>query len=191
MAKIDKKSIEKAKENIRESLEDYFIENINSVKDEMNLLNLLIESFTRKKYTYDEYCRCRMKFETEACEKALDFDLYEELKITDQEMTIIQNISTRKSMNPSIDYDDTLKEEYVKWQLEKFQTLDKKMFYQIIKYSLIKLLKKKISKEVWNDKENYFYDICEDRAIKSGEEAAASHKNKHEEEIRYLVNLNE
>lgn len=179
-----KESIEKAKESIRESLEINFIENIDSIKKEMNLFNLLIESFTKNKYTYDEYCVCRMKFEIEACEKVIDFDFDEEMIVTEQEMVIIQNRALRKSINPNVDYDDMLKEEYIKWQLDKCQRLDKKMFYQLAKYSYIKLLKEKISEDVWNEKKKYFEDICEDKANKYGEAVAEANKKKHEEDIR-------
>lgn len=185
MANIGKEIIEKAKGNIIESLENNFIENINAVKKEMNLLNLLIESFTENKYTYNEYCSCRMKFEVEACERVIDFDFEEEMKINNQEMTIIQNRASRKSIGKTdADYEELIKEEFIKWQLEKCQRLDKKMFYKVAKYSYIKLLKEKISEDVWNDKKKYFEDICEDKANKYGEAVAAANKERHEQDIR-------
>lgn len=178
-------NVQKAKENIRETLEINFIDNMSVVQKDMNLLNVLISSFTDEEYTYDEYCRCRMKFEIEACDKALDVDLEEEMIVTDQEKLIIQNRAMRKAMsNPDADYEEVIQEEFVKWQLDKCQRLEKKMFYQISKYSSIKMLQEKIPSDIWNEKTQYFEDICEVRANKMGEAVAAANKDKHEQDIR-------
>jgi len=178
-------NVEKAKENIRETLETNFIENMSAVQKEMNLLNMLISAFTENSYTYDEYCKLRMKFEMEACDKVLDVDLDEEMGVTDQEKVIIQNRAMRKAMgNPEVDYEEIMQEEFVKWQLDKCQRLDKKMFYQISKYSSVKMLQEKIPTDLWNEKKKYFEDICESKANKMGEAVAAANKDKHEQDIR-------
>lgn len=178
-------NVEKAKENIRETLETNFIENMSAVNREMSLLNMVIGAFTENSYTYDEYCVKRMEFEIEACDEVLDIDLDEEMEVTDQEQIIIQNRAMRNSMvNPDVDYEELMEEEYVKWQLDKCQRLDKKMFYQISKYSSIKLLQEKIPTDVWNAKRGYFEDICDAKANKTGEAVAAANKDKHEQDIR-------
>jgi hypothetical protein len=176
---------EKAKEKIRESLIDSFIDKKSVVDREMRLLNLLIGSFTGNVYTYDEYCNCRMNFEMEACDKVLDVDVDEEMKMTNQEKVIIQNRAMRKTMeNPEVDFEELMEEEFVNWQLDKCQRIDKKMFYQISKYSSVKLLQEKIPTDLWNSKKGYFEDICEAKAQKYGEAVAAANKDKHEQDIR-------
>lgn len=178
-------NIEKIKEIIRETLEKNFIENILVVKKEMNLLNIFVSAFTENSYAYDEYCKLRLKFEIEACDNALNIDLDEEMKITDQEKVIIQNRAMRKGIsNTGVDYEEIMQEEFVKWQLDKCQKLDKMMFYQISKYSLTKMLQEKIPAELWDEKKKYFEDICEAKANKIGEEVAYSNKDKHEQDIR-------
>lgn len=176
--------IEKVKENIFKSLEKSFVDNKRIVEKEMNLLNILISSFTENTYIYDEYCINRMKFELEACEKVLDVDVDKEMEMTDQEKFIIQNRAMRKSMGNPDDYEEVMKEEFVEWQLDKCQRLDSKMFYQISKYSSIKMLESKIPANIWKDKKRYFEDICETKAIKYGEAVATSNKDRHEDEIR-------
>jgi len=177
--------VKKAKENISESLERSFINNKKAVEKEMNLLNILIGSFTENTYTYDEYCRNRMKFELEACDNALDVDMDKEMEMTDQERVIVQNRAMRKMMgNPGGEYEDIMKEEFVKWQLDKCFRLDSKMFYQTSKYSSIKMLEVKIPADVWEEKKSYFEDICETKAKNYGEAVATSNKDRHEDDIR-------
>jgi len=177
--------IEKAKKNIRETLESNFINRKSSVEKEMNILNILISSFTENIYSYDEYCKNRMKFEVEACEIALDVDMDKEMEMTDQERVIVQNRAIRKTMgNPEVEYDEVMKEEFVKWQLDKCVRLDSKMFYQIFKHSYVKMIKGKISEEMWSDKKEYFEDISEVKAKKYGAAVADSNKDRHEDDIR-------
>lgn len=177
-------SNEKEKQNVKESLEHSFINNKSIVDKEMNLLNILLGGFTDNKYTYDEYCRCRMNFEVEACDKALDVDIDSELDMTDQERMIIQNRAIRKTMGTTQDYEEVMKEEVVKWQVDKCHRLDSKMYYQISKYSSMKLLQEKIPAETWKEKKGYFEDICESKAKQAGEAVADANIDKHEQDIR-------
>jgi len=177
--------IEKAKKNIRKTLESNFINRKGAVEKEMNILNILITSFTENVYTYDEYCKNRIKFEIEACEKSLDVNIDKEMEITDQERVIVQSRAMRKSMdNLEVEYEEVMKEEFVKWQLDKCIRLDSKMFYQIYKYSYLKMIEVKLSEEVWKEKEIYFKDISEIKAKKYGAAVADSNKDRHEDDIR-------
>lgn len=172
------------KQSIRENLEENFINDMESIQKEMNLLNLLLVSFTDKSYTYDEYCRLRMKFEIEACD-FVDFDYDEEMHMSDQERLIIQNRAVRKTMsNPDSVYEEIVEEEFVKWQLDKCHRLDKKMYSQISYTSSMNLIKEKLSPEVWKDKLTYFKDICEDKSDKVGQATADAKQELHEQEIR-------
>ena len=177
---------DKTKEAIQESLERNFIENKIVVEKEMNMLNVLISSFDKdSKYSYDEYCGKRMEYELEACDKVLDIDFEKEMNVSNQERAIIQNRAVRKTMeNPEVDYEHSLKEEYIKWQIKKFYNIDKKMYYQISKFSSIKLLRNKIKEEVWMSKHAYFVDICEEKAKNYGIAAAEANRDKHEQDIR-------
>ncbi len=177
---------EKTKEAIQESLERHFIENKNVVEKEMSMLNILISSFDKNsEYTYDEYCRKRMEYELEACDKVLDIDFEKEMNVSIQEQGIIQNRAARKTMgNPEVDYEDALKEEYIKWQLQKCYDVDRKMYQKISKYSSTNLLQNKISKETWELKREYFEDICEEKSKNYGIAAAEANKDKHEQDIR-------
>lgn len=177
---------EKTKEAIQESLERNFIENKTVVEKEMSMLNILISSFDKdSEYSYDEYCKKRMEYELEACDKVLDIDFEKEMSVSNQERAIIQNRAIRKTMsNPEVDYEDALKEEYIKWQIQKCHDIDKEMYYKISKFSSKSLLKYKISKETWEKKKGYFEDICEDKAKNYGIAAAEANRDKHEQDIR-------
>ncbi len=171
------------KEIIRENLENNFIDNMKSVEKEMNMLNILLDSFTDNFYTYDECCKVRMKSEIEACDY-VDSD-YKEMDITDQEKLIIQNNAVRKTMgNPDSVFDKILEEEYVKWQLDKFYKIDKKVYSEISYISSIKLLREKTPLDVWLQEEEFLKDICKDKGDKVGEEIAKSKIAEHEEQIR-------
>ncbi len=173
------------KEEVQESLINNFIENKIVVEREMNLLNTLISSFGGSEYTYDEYCGKRMEFEIEACDKVIDIDVDEELTISKGDRFIINGRVIRKmNQNPNLDYEDVLKEEYINWQVKKCYDIDKKMFYQISKFSSIKLLKNKIPEETWQSRHGYFVDICEDKARKHGAATADANKSRHEQDIR-------
>lgn len=179
---LDKEDI---KEEIQESLISNFIENKSIVEKEMNLLNILISSFGGSEYTYDEYCGKRMEFETGACDEITDIDVDKELYISPIEGSIIQSKATRKMLeNPKLDYEETLQEEYIKWQIGKCYDIDKKMFYQISKSSSIKLLRNKIPEETWKLKHAYFLDICEEKAKRHGIATAEANKGRHEQDIR-------
>ena len=179
---LDKENI---KEEIQETLINNFVENKNIVEKEMILLNLLISSFDGSEYTYDEYCGKRIEFETSACDEITDIDVDKELTISQIESSIIQRKVARKMMeNPSIDYEETLQEEYIKWQVGKCYDIDKNMFYQICKSSSIKLLKNKIPEETWKSRYSYFLDICENKAQKYGIATAEANKDRHEQDIR-------
>lgn len=178
-------NIKEIKESISENLEKNFIDNMRSVKHEMDLLNILISSFTDKAYSYDEYCRMRMSFELEACDNAVDFDYDDEIHMSDQEKIIIQNKAMRKVMsNPDSEYESVIEEEVVKWQLDKFHRLDKKLYSQISNYSSMRLIQEKLSFNVWKDKKGFFSDICQEKANKVGEETANANREMHEDQIR-------
>ena len=176
---------EKTKEAIQKSLEKNFINNKSIVEKEMNMLGVLISSFDGAEYTYDEYCKKRIEYETEACDKVLSIDVDKEMTVSPVEKRIIQDRAVRKVMgNTELDYEDALMEEYIEWQIKKCYDIDRKMFYQISKYSSLRLLENKISKETWNKKKEYFEEICEDKARNYGIATAEANKDKHEEDIR-------
>jgi Fe-S cluster biosynthesis and repair protein YggX len=177
--------IEKLKEDVRNNLEKNFIDNSAAVKKEMELLNILITSFVDDKYTYDEYCKCRMKFELEGCE-LVDVDFEEENRLSDQERDIIRNRAVRKHManQEATIYEELLKEEWVKWQVEKSMLLDKKIFYPIFRHASIQLLKNKIKGDIWKDKEAYLVDICDSKAKNLATVIAKNNKETHEEQLR-------
>jgi len=177
-------SHEKEKQNVKESLEFNFINNKRIVEKEMNLLNLLLGAFSNNAYTYDEYCNCRMKFETEACDNALDVNIEEELQMSDYDMNVIQNNAMRKSLNGGVDFEDVMDEEIIKWKLDKCYKIDSEMYYQISKYSSIRLVKNKIPDSIWKKKKKYFEDICDNKARKAGESIANDNQEKHEQDIR-------
>jgi len=176
-------NIEEIKNNISESLETNFIDNMRSVKREMDLLNLLIGSFSNNSFTYDEYCKLRKKFEIEACEEVLG-NIEFEKDMSDLEMSKAQHEAIRKSVGSKEDYEDLLYEEIINFQIEHRLESEKEMFYQISKYSSAKLLKEKISDEIWNNKKDYFEDIVETKARHIGEIIAMSHKENLEKVIR-------
>jgi len=177
--------IDKLKEDVRDNLERNFIDNASAIKKEMELLNILITSFVDSEYTYDEYCRNRIKFEVDGCDK-VEIDFEEEKRLSDQEKNIIRNRAVRKHManQETTIYEDLLKEEWVKWQVEKNMLIDKKVFYAIIRHSSIQLLKNKIKGEVWSRNEAYFVDICDSKAKDLAATIADNNKEKHEEHIR-------
>jgi len=177
--------IEKLKEDVRNNLEKNFIDNSAAVKKEMELLNILITSFVDDEYTYDEYCKCRMEFEIEGCDE-VDIDFEEENRLSDQERDIIRNRAVRKHManQETTIYEELLKEEWVKWQVEKSMLIDQKVFYPIVRHSSIKLLKNKIKGDVWNRKEAYFIDLCDSKAKKFAATIAENNKEQHEDKIR-------
>jgi len=172
------------KKDIRENLEENFINDMESVQKEMSLLNLLLASFTDKSYAYDEYCRLRMKFEIEACD-FLDLDYNREMEMTDQERLIIQNKAVRRTMsNPGSIYEEVVEEEFVKWQLEKYHKLDKNMYSQISYQSSMNLIKEKVSPSVWVNDLEFFKDICVNKSDKVGQQIADAKQELHEQEIR-------
>jgi hypothetical protein len=178
-------NIKEIKVIVSENLEKNFIENMRSVKHEMDLLNILICSFTDKTYSYDEYCRMRISFEMEACDNAVDFDYDDEAGMSGAEKLIVQNKALIKVMkDPGSEYEDIIEEEEVKWKLDKFHRLDKKLYSQISKYSSMRLIQEKLSFDVWKDKKEYFSDICTEKANKIGEETANENREMHEELIR-------
>lgn len=173
------------KQEIQDSLINSFIENKSAIDKEMNLLNILISSFGGLEYTYDEYCSKRIEFELDACDKAVDVDIDKELTISAYERFIIQNNAASKVMNSQeIEFEEALKEEYIKWQTNKCFDLDKKMFYQISNFSSIKLLRNKIPEEIWQNKHQYFIDICKNKALKHAAETAEANRGMHEQYIR-------
>lgn len=179
---LDKEDI---KGEIKETLISNFIENKDIVEKEMSLLNILISSFGGSEYTYDEYCGKRIEFETAACDEIVDIDVDKELSISPVEGSILQSKAVRKVMeNPKLNYEETIQEEYIKWQIEKCYDIDKKMFYQICKSSSIKLLKNKIPEETWKSKHGYFVDICNNKAERHGTATAEANKGRHEQGIR-------
>ena len=177
--------IKSIKEGIEETLSKNFIDNMETVKREMNMLNVLLNSFDGVEYTYDEYCRGRMKYELEACDKVVKIDFEEEYKMTNQETAIIQNRASLKyNSNPDGDFEDLYKEEWIKWQVEKSIMIDKKIFYPVSRYSSLKLLEDKLPKEVWEEKRSYFENICDKKAKDAAEVIANNNKDYHEEKIR-------
>jgi hypothetical protein len=177
---------EAIKEDVQANLENNFINNADAVKKEMGLLNILISSFVDDEYTYDEYCKCRMKFETEACDKVVDINMEEELELTSQDREIIKNRAVRKHManQETTIYEELLQEEWVKWCVEKSMVLDRKIFYPIFRYANIEMLKHKIKGEVWENKKAYFEGICESKAKSLANTIAENNKDSHEQNIR-------
>jgi Fe-S cluster biosynthesis and repair protein YggX len=177
--------IKELKEDVRDGLEKNFIDNSGAVKKEMELLNILITSFVDDKYTYDEYCRCRMQFEVEGCDE-VDIDFEEENILSNQEKDIIKSRAVRKHMDnkETTIYEELLKEEWVKWQVEKSVLIDQKVFFPIIRHASIQLLKNKIKGEVWSKNEFYFVDICDSKSKDLAAIIANNNKEKHEDHIR-------
>lgn len=179
---------EKIKESVQESLIKNFIDNKVDVEKEMKLLNVLISSFCDNEYTYDEYCKKRMEFELEACDKALNVDAKSELEISDADRIRLQNLAMRKVMtNSKADFKEVLKEEYVQHLTQKCFEIDKKIYYQISKYSSFKLLGYKIPESICKDKRRYFENICEGKAKNNAEANAKANMQRHEEQIRVLM----
>jgi len=177
--------IEEIKEGIQSTLSKSFVDDMEVNRREMEMLNVLLKSFDGGEYTYDEYCKNRMNYELEACDKVVKIDFEEEFKMTKQETAIIQNRAHIKyNSNPNEDFDDLYKEEWIKWQVEKSVMIDKKIFYPVSRYSSIKLLKLKLSEEVWIDKKSYFENIVEKKARNSADVIANNNKDHHEEQIR-------
>lgn len=172
------------KKSIRESLEDSFINNKPSVEKELALLNLFISAFAKDaEYSYDEYCQTRMKASLEACYH-LEIDFEKESEVTPRESEIIEGRAARKFYDGHGDYDDILKEEFIRWQVQKFFDLDRKLYFEISKHSTQVLLKKKIPFNIWNKKEDYFKEFCTNKAIKFADKVANDNKEQNEEELR-------
>jgi len=105
--------------------------------------------------------------------------------MTQQETAIVQNRASLKySSNPNGDFEDVLKEEWIKWQVEKSIMIDKKIFYPVSKYSSTMLLKNKLSPEVWEEKKSYFENIIDKKSKDAAEVIANNNKESHEEKIR-------
>jgi len=107
--------IEELKEGIQNTLSKSFVENMEVNRKEMNMLNVLLKSFGGSEYSYDEYCKSRMAFELEACDKVVNIDFEEEFKMTKKENAIIQNRANLKyNSNPNEDFEYLYKEEWIK-----------------------------------------------------------------------------
>jgi len=177
--------IEVLKEDIINNLEKNFIDNFKAIVKEVELFNILITSFVDDEYTYDEYCKCRMKFELEGCE-LVDIDINEEQALSSQDRNIIHNRAVKKHMENHEEtiYEELLKEEFVKWQVEKISLIDQKVFYTIFRHASIKMLKNKIKGYAWESNEEYFVEICEHKAKNLAAAVAENNKEAHEEQIR-------
>lgn len=174
------------KESIKNSLENHFIDNKPSVEREMSLLNVLISTFDKDcEYTYDEYCNKRIIFEIEACDKVVDVNVEETMKLTGFDKSVIGTRTNNRAIDESeeLGYEDILKEEYVNLLLEKCYEVDSKMYYQISKYSSMKLIESKISKEIWEQRKEYFEGICEHKSQSFGKHTAEVNRSKHKEDI--------
>ena len=137
------KDIQEIKKGIQITLSKNFVDNMEVVKKEMSLLNILISSFGGSEYSYDEYCKNRMKLELEACDKVVKIDFEEEYKMTQKEAAIVENrASIKYNSNPNGDFDDFYKEEWIKWQVEKSVMIDKKIFLPCIKILKCKITEK-------------------------------------------------
>jgi hypothetical protein len=170
---------EELKELVRESLEDGFINNKPSIESELALLNLFISTFADgAEYSYDEYCQIRIKASLEACD-GIDIDFNKEAEVTPREGEIIEGRAARKFYDGHGDYDDILKEEFIKWQVQKFFDLDRKVYFEISKHSTQVLLKKKIPFNVWNKKEDYFNEFCISKAMKFADKIANGNKEQN------------
>lgn len=178
--------LEEIKEDIKFSLEETFIEHKDEVEKEMGLLNTLVTSFSGKEYDYNEYCRCKLQFQLEACDKHLKgIDFEEEAKFTPQEENIVRQRAARKHFkNTELDPDEIMKEEYIKWQVEKNYLLDQKIFYNVCYFSMKNLIVNKIGKEMFEEKKIYFYNIIKDKAKKIAEEIAKKKKKDFEQSMR-------
>lgn len=177
--------IKEIKEGIEETLLKSFVDDMRIVKKEMSMLNILLKSFGGSEFTYDEYCKQRMHYELEACDKVVKINFEEEFKMTQQETSIIQNRAQLKyHSNPDKDFEDLYKEEWINWQVEKSVMIDKKIFYPVSRYSNLKLLQLKLSPEVWEEKKGYFENIVEKKAKDIAERIANNNKENHEDQIR-------
>jgi len=170
------------KKEVQETLISDFIENKDIVKEEMNLLNVLISSFGGSEYTYDEYCVNRLEFETRACDKVVDVD--EESDISPSDRGIMHVNAVNFMLKNKISYEEAIKEGCIKWQIQKCYDIDKKVFYQIYKFSSMMLLKNKIPEDTWQSRHGYFADICEEKAKKYGVATAEANKSRNEQDIR-------
>lgn len=178
--------IETIKKDIRKRLKNKFINNIVEVKRDVMLLNTFISSFVDDEYTYDEYCQCRIKFETEACDNIVELNINKELELTSQDREIIKNKAFKKytSNQDATIYEDLLKEEWINWKVEKIMMLDIKILYPIFKYANIEMLKHKIKGEVWEIKKDYFEEMCESKAKALANTIAENNNKIHEQRIR-------
>lgn len=178
-------NIEDIKSDVKVTLENNFINNPKTIRREMDLLNLLITSFEENGYTYDEYCRCRMQFELEACDELVNFEFENKNELTSEEKHTIQvNASLKYNVNKDLDPQELLKEEWVKFNAKKSASRDKEIFYPIFKYSNIAMLKNKIKGEAWESRVDYFEDICELKAKQLSDFIYQNNIEIHEENIR-------
>lgn len=183
------KDIKEFKESVKSNLELNFIEKKDRVEKEMKMLNILISTFKdSSEYTYDEYCRDRMRFELEACD-TLDTDFEMNSELTDEEQMEI-NIRVKKKlmggrMNLNImrDPEEVLKNEFIKMQVDKISDFEKKSYHHIIKSSSMEMLKKKLG-SLFDDKRDYFEGICDSRAKRHADATAYNNKEHYEEVIR-------
>jgi len=177
--------IENLKEDIKNNLETNFIDHSASVKKEMGLLNILLSNFVDDQYTYDEYCGCRMKFELEGCD-LVNIDLEVEKQMSSQEREIIRARAVRKHMANKEEtiYEELLKEEWIKWQVEKIANIDWEIFYPIFRHASIHLIMNKVKGEAWDSNEDFFVDICEAKSKKLATLIAENNKETHEEQLR-------
>jgi len=173
--------LESFKESIKSNLELNFIERKEHVEKEMNMINVLISLYKGgNEFSYDEYCRSRMKFELEACDSLdVEFDLDE---VSEKEEVIIHGKVQRRFMsNPTNDPNEILKDVFSDWQANKICEFEKKAYHHIIKHSSVEMLKEKLG-DTYENKKDYFDDICESRA-KSHAEATAENNKAHYKEV--------
>ena len=175
--------IEDIKKTIKLDLEDKFISSIDMVKKEMNLLNVAISVFEESSlFSYDEYCKKRMEFEVEACDH-IDIDFNSELKITEKDKFLINRRVASRFISEE-EYEETLRDEYIKLQLNKLYDIDYKFFYKLSKYSSLKLIEYKVSEETWKNKKVFFEQLSEKKAKNLAKLIATSNQEVHEQNIR-------
>ena len=179
------KDNESFKQALIDILELNFIGNKESIEKEMKMLNFLLTSFNKDaSYSYDEFCKQRMHYETEACDVALDAEFNMGDSLSPQENHLVQTrISKKAFYNPEMDVDDIMKEEYAKFKADKICAFERKAYYQVFKYSGEKLVEYKL-KDIYQSKKDYFDSICNDRARKFADEIADGNVEGYIEKIK-------
>lgn len=172
------------KHSVEQTLQNSFIENASSVRKEMELLNILIQSFSGEAYVYDEYCSKRMEFELLACD-SVDVETYKHVKVNQLDGILAQNkISNMLLSNPNLDAEKAYENELVEISVNKLHKVETQTYFTISNLSSIDLLKNKIPNNIWQEKEEYFLKICKNKALKQGKACADMNRASNAQDIR-------